>query len=224
MRMRIGKRGPAVLTVAMPAIMIGAGLAAQETSPAHAHVAHVTTAFGGAPDGKGLAATASAEVGTALLHANFSAGDLSDLGAMRRHGGHVAHLLDPAGAGAGPGLGFGVVPAIEGVLRHVGLAAQAEGGSDNIRTHAGHVTTIGNGILAVARRAADVARRLEAAPSIRRASPLVAELRFLAYHVAGGRDVNGDGQLSLDGEAGVQQMEAHLYLLLEGEALPRELR
>ncbi len=222
--MRIRERVPTVLAAALPAVMIGAGLAAQEASPGHAHVAHVTTAFGGAPEGKGLAATASAEAGIALLHANFSAGDLSDLGAMRRHGGHVAYLLDPTGAGAGPGLGFGVVPAIEGVVRHIGLAAETEGASDNLRTHAGHVTTIGNGILAVARRAADVARRLQAAPSIRRASPLVAELRLLAYHVAGGRDVNGDGEMSLDGEAGVQQMEAHLYLLLEGEALPRELR
>ncbi len=222
--MRIRDRVPAVLAAVLPAVLIGADLAAQEASPAHVHVAHVTTAFGGTPEGQGLAATASAEAGTALLHANFSAGDLSDLGAMRRHGTHVARLLDPADAGAGPGLGFGVVPAVEGVLRHIGLAAEAEGASENLRTHAGHVTTIGNGILAVARRAADVARRLESAPSIRRASPLVAELRLLAYHVAGGRDVNGDGEMSLDGDAGIQQMEAHLYLLLEGEALPRELR
>lgn len=222
--MRIRDRVPAVLAAVLPAVLIGAGLAAQEASPAQVHVAHVTTAFGGAPEGQGLAATASAEAGTALLHANFSAGDLSDLAAMRRHGAHVAHLLDPADAGAGPGLGFGVVPAVEGVLRHIGLAAEAEGASENLRTHAGHVTTIGNGVLAVARHAADVARRLESAPSIRRASPLVAELRLLAYHVAEGRDVNGDGEMSLDGDAGIQQMEAHLYLLLEGEALPRELR
>lgn len=215
---------PVVLAAVLLAVPGGAGLGAQEASPGHTHLAHVATAFGGTPDGRGLAATASAEVGIALLHANFSAGDLSDLGAMRLHGGHVANLLDPAGGGAGPGLGLGVVPAVEGVLRHIGLAAEAEGASESLRTHAGHVGTIGEGILAVARRAADVARRLEAAPSIRRASPLVAELRLLAYHLAEGRDVDGDGQMALGGEAGIQQMEAHLYLLLEGEALPRELR
>jgi hypothetical protein len=30
--------------------------------------------------------------------------------------------------------------------------------------------------------------------------------------------------LSVDGEAGMQQLEAHLYLSLEGEGLSRELR
>lgn len=59
---------------------------------------------------------------------------------------------------------------------------------------------------------------------IRRAAPLVARVRALAYQIAEGFDVDGDGRLSFDGEAGMQQLEAHLYLLLEGEALPRELR
>lgn len=221
--MRIPK-GVLGLAAALSVALLDSGLAAQQPGPVHTHVGHVTTSFGGGPDGKGLAATASAEAGIALLHANFSAGDLSDLEAMRLHGSHVAHLLDPAEGSTGPGLGFGVVPALEGVVRHIGLAADAPGASANVQTHAGHVTTIANGVLEVARRAAAVARRLESAPSIRRASPLVAELRLLAYHIAEGRDVNGDGQMSLNGEAGVQQLEAHLYLLLEGESLPRELR
>ena len=62
------------------------------------------------------------------------------------------------------------------------------------------------------------------AVSIRRAAPLVARLRALAYQIAEGFDSDGDGQMSFDGEAGMQQLEAHLYLLLEGESLPRELR
>ena len=222
--MRILQRVLAVPVTALAIVLSGSGLAAQQSNPVYTHVGHVTTGFGGAPDGKGLAATASAEAGIALLHANFSAGDLSDLGAMRRHGGHVAHLLDPVEGSMGPGLGFGVVPALEGVVRHIGLAADSPGASGSIRTHAGHVTSIANGALAVARSAAGVARLLESAPSIRRASPLVAELRLLTYHLAEGRDVNGDGRMALDGEAGVQHMEAHLYLLLEGENLPRELR
>jgi len=46
----------------------------------------------------------------------------------------------------------------------------------------------------------------------------------LIPNIAEGFDVDGDGRMSFDGEAGMQQLEAHLYLLLEGEALPRELR
>ena len=143
---------------------------------------------------------------------------------MRRHAGHVLHLLDPAPGGDGPGLGFGVIPAVEGVVRHSGLAASSAGASENVRTHAEHVTTIAGRLLANARQAAEVARQLQAAASIRRASPLVARLRSRVYQVAEGGDLDGDGRLSLDGEAGMQQLEAHLSLLLEGERLPRELR
>ena len=39
-----------------------------------------------------------------------------------------------------------------------------------------------------------------------------------------GGDENGDGDLALDGEAGLQQLEAHVYLALEAEGLPRIIR
>ena len=191
---------------------------------APAHVGHVAYAFPGAPGGRSLAATASAEIGTMVLHANFAAGDLSDYGAMRRHGGHVLHLLEPAEGAPGPGLGFGVIPAVEALVSHLERAAAESGASDSLRTHAGHVSQIAAGMLANARQAAGLARQLSEAVSIRRAAPLVARVRTLAYQIAEGFDVDGDGRMSFDGEAGMQQLEAHLYLLLEGESLPRELR
>ena len=191
---------------------------------APAHVGHVAYGFPGAPGGRSLAATASAEIGTLVLHANFAAGDLSDFGAMRRHAGHVLHLLEPADGASGPGLGFGVIPAVEALVSHLERAAGASGASDNVQAHAGHVSRIAAGLLANARRAAEVARQLGDAVSIRRAAPLVGRLVALAYQIAEGFDSDGDGQVALDGEAGMQQLEAHVYLLLEGEALPRELR
>ena len=204
---------------------VSAHAAAQPQNPAPpTHIGHVAVGFSGAPGGRGLAATASAEVGTALLHANFTAGDLGDLAAMQRHAGHVLHLLEPAEGGTGPGLGFGVIPAVEEVARHMARAASAAGASENVRTHTEHVTAIADGLLANAREAAAVARQLQSATSIRRAAPLVAHLRLLAYQITEGRDLNGDGQLSFAGEAGMQQLEAHLYLLLEGAGLARELR
>lgn len=189
-----------------------------------AHLGHVAYAFPGAPGGRGLAATASAETGTMLLHANFAGGDLSDFGGMRRHAGHVLHLLEPADGASDPGLGFGVIPAVEALVSHLDRAAAESGASDALRTHAGHVSQIADGLVANARAAADIARQLGGAISIRRAAPLVARLRALAYQITEGFDVDGDGRLSFDGEAGMQQLEAHLYLLLEAEALPRELR
>jgi hypothetical protein len=191
---------------------------------APAHVVHVATNFNSAPAGKGLAATASTEAGIAVLHANFTAGDLSDLGAMRRHGGHVLHALDPAEGSRGPGLGYGLIRAVEGVATHVELAANAQGASASLRTHAQHVASIARSVAQRGAEAAEIARRLQAAASIRVASPLVAQLRLLMYQISEGGDLDGDGRLSLDGEAGVQQMEAHVYLLLVGEGLPRVVR
>ena len=191
---------------------------------APAHVGHVAYGFPGAPGGRSLAATAAAEIGTLLLHANFAAGDLSDFGAMRRHAGHALHLLQPAEGASGPGLGFGVIPAVEALVGHLERAAGESGASESLRTHAGHVSAIASGLLANAREAAGIAGQLADAVSIRRAAPLVARLRTLAYLIAEGFDGDGDGRMAFDGEAGMQQLEAHLYLLLEGEALPRELR
>ena len=191
---------------------------------APAHVGHVAYGFPGAPGGRSLAATASAEIGTLTLHANFAAGDLSDFGSMRRHAAHALHLLQPAAGASGPGLGFGVIPAVEALVSHLERAAGAAGASDSLQTHAGHVSRIAAGMLAHAHRAADIAGQLAEAVSIRRAAPLVGRLQALAYQIAEGFDADGDGQMALDGEAGMQQLEAHLYLLLEGESLPRELR
>jgi hypothetical protein len=44
------------------------------------------------------------------------------------------------------------------------------------------------------------------------------------YQIAEGGDVDASGEISLEGEAGLQQLEAHVYLMLEGEGLPRIIR
>jgi sugar lactone lactonase YvrE len=191
---------------------------------AHTHIAHVSTSFPPTPDAKGLAATAATEAGIALLHANFAAGNLANLESMRLHAGHVLHALDPAEGTQGPGLGFGLIRAAEGIATHIELAANAPGASANVHTHAGPVALIARSTARRSGEAAAVARRLQAAPSIRRASPLVAQLRLLMYQIVEGGDLNGDQELSLEGEAGVQQLEAHIYPMLEGEGLPRTLK
>ena len=83
---------------------------------------------------------------------------------------------------------------------------------------------VGGLVVLLSGEAAAVARQLQSATSIRRAASLVAHLRLLGYQITEGRDLNEDGQLSFDGEAGMQQLDAHLYLLLEGEGRARELR
>ena len=93
----------------------GAGVGLATTSsealdgaaPPGSHLGHIATGFPAAPAGRGLTATATTEAGVALLHANFSAGDLSDLAAMRRHAAHVLHALTPDPGSGGPEPGSG---------------------------------------------------------------------------------------------------------------------
>ena len=188
------------------------------------HIGHVATGFGATPEGQGLLATASTEGGIANLHANFTAGDLSDLGAMQRHAGHVLHALASPTGSRGPGLGYGLIRAVEDIVTHIEMAARASGASQGVETHAPHVATIARTVGERAEEAAEVARRLQVATSIRRASPLVAQLRLLLYQIVEGMDTNGDGDLSLAGEAGLQQLEAHVYLILEAEGVTRMIR
>lgn len=188
------------------------------------HLAHVATSYAPTPGSRGLAAAATTEAGTAVLHANFAAGDLSDLSAMRTHGAHVLHALEPSSSAAGPGTGYGLIQAAEALAQHAELATRAPGASEGLSGHAAHVATIARSVALRGAEAAEVARDLAGAGSIRAASPLVARLRALLYGIAEGEDLDRDGNLSLDGEAGLQQLEAHVYLMLEGEGLPRVIR
>jgi len=190
-------------------------------APVGSPLGHLASGSGLAPGQQSLTSTATTEAGTALLHANFAAGDLSDLAAMQRHGAHVLHTLAPAPGSGGPGGGFGLVYWSGLIIEQARAAAEAPDASESLRTHAGHVAQIAETVRARARRAADLARRLSTATSMRVASPLVAELRLLVYQIAEGGDLDNDGSLALEGEAGLQQLEAHVYLALEGEGLAR---
>ena len=93
-----------------------------------------------------------------------------------------------------------------------------------MRTHAQHVATLARSVAQRGEEAAEVARRLKTATSIRRAAPLVAQSCPLMYKFAEGGDSNADGEVSLEDEAGVQRLEAHVYLLVVGEGLQRIIR
>jgi streptogramin lyase len=188
------------------------------------HVRHVSASFGQAPAQRGLAATATTDAGAGVLHANFAAGDLSDLASMRGHASHVLHTLSPEPGATGPGTGYGVMRAAGDVVTHITLAANADGASESLRTHAVHISSVARAVAGRAEEAATVARALRDATSIRVAAPLVARLRLLMYRIAEGWDADGDGSVSLDTEAGLQQLEGHVYLMLEGEGLPRIIR
>ncbi|MEX2528090.1 MAG: hypothetical protein WEA09_10680 [Gemmatimonadota bacterium] len=195
-------------------------LMAQDGNPAHAHMGHVAHAFGPAPDGQGLLPTAQAEAQVAVQHADLAARDLFDVAAMQIHSRHVLHAVDPSAVESGPGLGFGVKRAAEGVAQHITLASEAEGASDNVKLHSGHVAASARTVAARAEEIVALVGRIQAAGTYDEAGGLVRQLQTLTQQLVSGHDANGDGRIGWqEGEGGLEQAELHMGLMLQGEGL-----
>jgi hypothetical protein len=211
--------GGALFTFAVAAIG-GPTPTLAQANPAHTHVGHVTSGFPAAPDGQGLLPTALAEARTAAQHAELAARDLANLEAMKQHVGHVLHALDPDEASQGPGAGFGVRRAAEGIAQHIGLAAGSDGASQNVSTHGGHVAAAARTVAQRAEEAIEVAKGVQAAGTAAEAAPLVERLRTLTGELIAGRDANDDGRITWEeGEGGLEHVEQHMGLLARGEGL-----
>ena len=196
----------------------GGVVAARQADMVKTHIGHVMTSFQAAPMEQGLLPTAVAEARTAAQHAALVVSSDGDLAAMQRHAGHVIHALDPSIEAQGPGLGYGVKRAAAGVAQHIGLAAAVEGASDNVMTHAMHVSASANNVVARADEMLAVAQQIQAAATAPEASAHLAELSRLAEQLYAGVDANQDGRVGWQtGEGGLQQVEMHMGLMLNGE-------
>lgn len=191
---------------------------AQQPSPSLTHVWHVTSGFPGAPGGRGLVVTASEETNTAMMHANFAAGDLTDLEYMQTHVRHVLHALDLKESDQGPGLGFGVRQALEAAVAHTENAMSAQDASDALRMNGERLIESARGVLARVDQMTQIGNRVLAAGTALEAAPLVAELRDLALQLDTG---SGAGPA---GRNGMNHVEDEAYSILIGEGELRILQ
>lgn len=207
------------LAVAFAAVLVPATLAAQNAS--HAHIGHVTSGWSDTPGGQGLLATALAEARVAASHAGFAVRDPENLASVKAHARHVLHAVDPSRVdGGGPGAGYGVTKAAQGVARHITLAARADGASAALGTHAPHIATTAENTVARAERIVDLAVRIEAATTADEVAPLVRELAELANALLAGVDADGDGRVGWqEGEGGLEVAQTHANLLLRAEGI-----
>ncbi|MBM4184144.1 MAG: hypothetical protein FJ207_07925 [Gemmatimonadetes bacterium] len=196
-----------------------AGLAGQEASPSSPHVTHLTSSFPAGPGGHGLVVIAAQEANTVMMHANFAAGDPANLEAMKTHAGHVLHALDPQSGSQGPGLGFGLVPAVEAIVEHLQLARSAPGASAAVRTQGPDLEAAARAVGVRAGRIAALAGRIRAATTAEEAAPLTVEMRTLALQLD-----TGEGNDVGAGQGGLTHVEAQAYEILVGEGLLRVLR
>lgn len=193
---------------------------APDTTMSHVHMGHVLTSWQDTPDQMGLLPTAQAEAEVAAQHAGFAASRPDDLDWMKLHAGHVAQAVDPAVEAQGPGRGYGVRRAAQGVAQHARFAAESQGASDNVKLHAGHVETSAGNVVAWSERVVDLGQQVQASSSAAAAAPLVAEMQTLTQAILMGTDADGDGTVSWDeNEGGLAQAAQHMQLMQEGEGM-----
>ena len=217
--MRASNLPRSVVGLTAIAVLSATALSAQ-ANPAHTHIGHVADGFGGTPDGQGLLPTAVAEAEIAAQHAGLAARDPSNLDVMKRHIEHVLHAIDPTVVESGPGLGYGVKQAAEGIVRHIELAANADSASDNVKTHARHVATAARNSVQRAGAIVALAQRIRDATSATDAAALLEELTALSDALIPGTDANRDGGVGLrEGEAGLRQATQDMRIVKRGEGL-----
>jgi hypothetical protein len=227
----------AALTVV--AMVLGTGtLAAQAPSnAAHVHIGHVMTSWNDTPEMKGflLTALAEAEIAEEEAHRADLEGRLND---FILYAGYVLNALDPSPETKAllkdayarlptttmnikvPGSGYGVKKAVANALQHVQLAAKAEGASENVKTHATHVSASLENVAQWTDQAIATAKKILVTTDVGQGQPLVTDLEYLAMQINAGVDANKDGRIGWQtGEGGLAHAELHMKLMMKGEGL-----
>ena len=187
---------------------------------AHVHMGHVMTGWKDTPEGKGFLPTAEAEAEVAAQHAGFAAQKPEDLDWMKTHTRHVMHAVDPTTMQGGPGHGYGLVKAANGVLQHIKLAARTDAATDNVKLHATHVATSANNVANWGQQIIGLGKEVLAAESAGKAAPLVRRIRDMTQWCLNGRDADDDGSVSWkEGEGGLTQARQHMGFMAKGEGL-----
>lgn len=188
-------------------------------SMAQTHMGHVSTSWKDTPDNKGFLPTAQAEAEIAQFHAGLALKKPDDLAWMQTHTLHVLNAVDPSVVTKGPGLGYGVRNALEGTIKHIGLAAKDADASKNVKIHAEHIATSANNALVRARKIVRLGKTVASAKTAAAAASTVAEIAMLTEQLTVGVDANGDGKITwIKNEGGLDAARKHMGILnkLEG--------
>jgi hypothetical protein len=207
------------LALVAPALLVSEAASAQ-ANMAHTHIGHVADRFNNTPANRGLLATAVAEVEVAVQHAGLTGQQPDNLAYMKQHTGHVLHAIDPSVEAEGPALGYGVKQAALATIQHIEMAAAFDGASVSVGIHAEHIATAARNVVRWSDELIAIAKQIQAAEEASVAAPLVEQMTALANKIAGGHDLDQDGEISWrEGEGGLRQAELHTTLLKRAEGI-----
>jgi hypothetical protein len=140
-----------LLSCALASVVLSAlpSHAAQKRS--HAYLLQVMT-----PDGKGYLPMAEAEVYTALVAVKTALRTPEDLEKLSAGAKGAQHAIDPIRIKEGPGRGFGVKKAAEGIISYVTAAGKSPDASEKVRSYARWVSTSAENVVVRADRITDL--------------------------------------------------------------------
>jgi tellurite resistance protein len=203
------------ITLGISLLVFGAGSVALSGQGAtvQTHIGHVLDSFNGTPMNMGLLPTAMAEAKTAAQHAGLAAKSTS-LQMMQTHAGHVINAIDPTIVAQGPGAGYGVKKAAQGVAQHAGLAAMAADANAMVKTHSMHVTTAANNVVAMSDDIVAIAQKIRMSTSMDEAQKLAMEMQTKAEQLTTGVDADNNGQISWNKpEGALNQAQQHMMFM-----------
>jgi hypothetical protein len=225
--MNAKERNPAMIRATLTltlAIASVAGALLALSSPAvaedaaHKHMRHVMENWKDTPGNTGLLPMAEMESEVARRHAGFAAKTPDDLKNVKIHVRHVVHALDPTVEPTGPGRGYGVKQAAQGVAFHIRAAAKSDEASENVKLHAPHVATSAENAVERADDALVLAAEILAAEDAVAAADILETLQADLAAMVGGEDQNGDGEITWK-EGGLAQARQHMRFMYEGEGM-----
>jgi hypothetical protein len=203
------------ITVGILLLAFGAWSAAlsAQGATAQTHIGHVLDSFNGTPMNMGLLPTALAEAKTAAQHADFAA-KATTLQQIQTHAGHVINAIDPTIVAQGPGAGYGVKKAAQGVAQHADLASKASNANDMVKTHAMHVTTAATNVVAMCDDIVGIAQKIRMSTSQEEAQKLAMEMATKTQELTTGVDADKNGQISWNKpEGGLNQAQQHMNFM-----------
>lgn len=185
---------------------------------AMAHVDHVMSQWMDTPDRQGLLTTARAEAAVMRTHAELALQRADDSDWVKMHAVHVRHTLIPEGVG--PGQGYGLVKAVEGVRKHIGLAMEQDDVSDAVEFHGEQIAMSTETVLMRADQLLMVVDQVLSAPRTQSLAHQAQQMSDLADQILMGQDLNQDGEVSWeDHEPGLNQTLKYANFLRQKESM-----
>lgn len=210
-----------VIPLLLPALVVAVLLAGQPPANAqpqrqsHAYLLQVMT-----PDGKGFLPMAEAEAQTALVQVTIGLRDPENLDHLREYARAAQHAIDPVRIKTGPGRGYGVRKAAEGIASYVTAAGKSPDASEKVQSYARWVATSAENVIERADRVTDLLGKVERMKTAKNAARVMFLVRGMCQEILLGKDSNKDGEVSWKKhEGGLAQAKRYVTVMLKLEKL-----